>query len=392
MRAGQVQQNQVRKIAGLEQTEILISHGLRARAGRCRDGLSGRYHRGVQRIALLQHGHQLDFLPQVQVVVAGDAVGAQRDTAARLEHPGDRRDTAGQLEVADGIMQHRNAPAGKQLDILIRHPYAVRSQHGMFHQAQLFQVLRGRKAAPLKASVKIQLGFAHVNMNGHMIVFGCLADFQKQLFRGRALAVRCQAHADTVIGSMVPLFDQRNVGRQVRAAFIEVHHAMAQQGAHAAVPHGLGLHIHVHVHIVKGRGAKTQHFHDAKVAPRAHGLVGEMLFHGENGLVEPAVQRKVAADAAQQRHGRMGMHVAQARHGQHTLAIDHLIRLKGRGFAARARIGDAASIHQDLRIGNKGNMRLIGYAGHEQDIGDPNSHGTIFLLCRWPHYSIALRI
>ena len=286
-------------------------------------------------------------------------------------------------------MQDRRTPARKELDILIRHPYAVRGQHGIGGQAELFQVLRGRQPAPLEASVIVQLGFAHMDVDGHMVGFSGLADLQQHLFRGGALAVRRQADADAVVRGMVPLLDQGDIGRQIRAAFVKIHHAMSQQGANAAVPHSLGLHVHVHVHVVEGRGAKAQHFHDAQVAARAHGLVGEMLLHGEDGFVEPAVQRKVTADAAQQRHGRMGMHVAQTRHSQHAASVDHLNRFKGRGAILRTRIGDAAAVYQHLRVGDKGNVRLVGHAGHEQNIGDSNSHGTIFLLCQWPHYSIA---
>ena len=392
MRAGQIQQNQVRQIAGLEQAEVLVTHGFRAGAGRRRDGLRGRDHRGVQRAALLQHGHQLDFFPQVQVVVAGDAVGAQRNAAARLEHLGDGRDAAGQLEVAHGVMQDRRTPARKELDILIRHPYAVRGQHGIGGQAELFQVLRGRQPAPLEASVIVQLGFAHMDVDGHMVGFSGLADLQQHLFRGGALAVRRQTDADAVVRGMVPLLNQGDIGRKVRAAFVKIHHAMSQQGAHAAVPYSLGLHVHVHVHVVEGGGAEAEHLHDAQVATRTDGLVGEMLLHGEDGFVEPAVQRKVTADATKQRHGGMGVHVAKPRHGQHAAAVDHLIRFKGRGAVLQARISDAVAIHQHLRIGDKGNVRLVGHAGHEQNIGDSNSHGTIFLLCQWPHYSIARRI
>ena len=225
-----------------------------------------------------------------------------------------------------------------------------------------------------------------------MVGFSGLADLQQHLFRGGALAVRRQADADAVVRGMVPLLNQGDIGRKVRAAFVKIHHAMSQQGAHAAVPYSLGFHVHVHVHVVEGGGAEAEHLHDAQVAARTNGLVGEVLFHRKNGLIEPAVQRKVAADAAKQGHGGMGVHVAKSRHGQHAAAVNHLIRFKGRGAVLRASVGDAAAVHQPLRVGDEGNVRLVGHAGHEQNIGDSNSHGTIFLLCQWPHYSIARRI
>ena len=123
MRAGQVQQNQVRKIAGPEQAKILISHGLRALvpaamvcAGDTTVGSS---------VLPLQHGHQLDFFHRFRLLLLATPSVPSVIRQAALSIPGDRRDTAGQLEVADGIICSTVTPrCGKQLDILIRHPYA----------------------------------------------------------------------------------------------------------------------------------------------------------------------------------------------------------------------------------------------------------------------------
>ena len=99
-----------------------------------------------------------------------------------------------------------------------------------------------------------------------------------------------------------------------------------------------------------------------------------MLLNGKNRFVEPAIQRKIAADAAQKRHGRMGMHIAKPRHGKRAFAIDGFIRLKDRRVFSPAGINNQAVINQNFGIIHKRNMRLIDNARCHQNVGDSCTH------------------
>ena len=71
----------------------------------------------------------------------------------------------------------------------------------------------------------------------------------------------------------------------------------------------------------------------------------------------------------------MGVQIAQARHGQRALAVDHLFRLKRRGFFPLSGVDDTVSVDQDFRIPQKRNVSVAGHhAGRHPDMSDSRPH------------------
>ena len=69
---------------------------------------------------------QAHGLEHVEVIVAGRSVRAKSNRDAGRQELGHRRDAAGELHIAFGVVRHRHVVAAKQLDVRGVHPHAVR--------------------------------------------------------------------------------------------------------------------------------------------------------------------------------------------------------------------------------------------------------------------------
>ena len=85
-----------------------------------------------------------------------------------------------------------------------------------------------------------------------------------------------------------------------------------QHGTYAAVLHGLSHGRKPEVHVVEGGGAAGEHFATGLEGALIDQLVGEFLFGRPDVFIEPYVERLVVAQAAEEGHGGMGVHVAQS--------------------------------------------------------------------------------
>ena len=88
-------------------------------------GNYGRVH-GVRFMKQCRAFHQLDH---VLGIIAGSAVHPQSDCNARLQHPRDRRNTRGEVHVADGIVGDFHVIMLDHSDIPVAEMDAVNQQH-----------------------------------------------------------------------------------------------------------------------------------------------------------------------------------------------------------------------------------------------------------------------
>ena len=263
----------------------------------------------------------------------------------------------------------------KETNVLVIHPDTVSGQQRAVQHSQFVQILGRGFAAALNASVPVFLGFADMDMNGHVQPARFFHRALHHLSSSGSFAVGRQIDMDAVIGCAVPLFRESDSRQQIRAAFIKIHHTVTQHGPHSAFLNAFRHTIHTEIHIVEGSGAIAQHFQCAKVCPGPHGVVRQELFQRPDRLLQPAVQRQVGPDAAEQRHGRMGVQITQSGHGQCAFAVDHLFRLKSRSLVPLSGVNDTVSVDQNFRILNKRNFFITGHnAGRHPDMSDSGPH------------------
>ena len=108
----------------------------------------------------------------------------------------------------------------------------------------------------------------------------------------------------------------------------------ANGGPHAAIGHGPGSGIGVKVHVTAGRGSPLEHFEQCQLGAVPDEITGNPTrFAGPDVLAQPEFQREIVCQAAEQRHGGMGMGVYQSRKQHVGGTVDagsRRIGLKGR--------------------------------------------------------------
>ncbi len=129
-------------------------------------------------------------------------------------------------------------------------------------------------------------------------------------------------------------------------AAVEHGQPAAQVAFDAALEDGFGHAVQEKVHIGKRHRARGQHLRDGDQRAVIRGFVAQLVLKREHLFVQPALQRQVFRIAAQQRHGRVAVHVVKAGQQQAVAAVIGLAEVLRRGGTAD--IGDAAVPHADV--------------------------------------------
>ena len=118
----------------------------------------------------MQFGGHIHLGEQVQVVVAGAAVGAQASAYAPIDQLGHRRDARGQLHVAFRVVGNLDIVFGQQIHVFLAEHHAVTGQQVGIQDAQVGQVLHRRGAIALLQVGYLALGLGEVDVDDDLIV------------------------------------------------------------------------------------------------------------------------------------------------------------------------------------------------------------------------------
>ena len=116
------------------------------------------------------------------------------------------------------------------------------------------------------------------------------------------------------------------------------------------------------IHIRKTGDPAPHIFGDLQHRPPVDVVGRQVLFQGEDALVQPRLEGKIVRRAAEQAHRRVRMRVAKAAHQKIALAVDLPLGYKGRIGAADADDRVAVRPHlpfDDLRVGRGEDLRVI---------------------------------
>ena len=130
---------------------------------------------------------------------------------------------------------------------------------------------------------------------------------------------------------------------------VKVVQAGAYHRAEAAVDVGLGVGFVVDVH-VKARGdAAAEVFHYAELREDVHALVGQLRLIWPDLLAQPAVERHIVGEGAQEGHRGVRVRVLEA--GDKKVALEVNLALKGgHVLICRPDMGYHAAVRPDLGV------------------------------------------
>ncbi len=293
---------------------------------------------------------------EIQVVVAGGAIGAQRHRDTGFEQPLHGAEAGGQLEVGFRAMHHAGRALCKPRDLGVLHVNHVYRHQPMIEEPQAIQPGDRPLAVSAHAVRQLAGGFVKVNVDRNVELVG----------EGSHPRQWCVGNAVGSVGSEGGT-DQRVVAETIvhLGALGEILVGVAgpdggkiqddeaEGGAHAARAGDLAGLVGVKVHVVETGYAAAHHLRAGEPGAVAHqGIVYPALLRRPDMVLEPLVERQVVGDAPEQRHGGMGMGVDEA--GDEHLPGEARFIVCA---IARARLGvrqqrqDAPLMHGDAVIG-----------------------------------------
>ena len=195
----------------------------------------------------LQDGREPHLLEHVEPVVAGGAVGAERHRDAARAHLRHRRDARSELQVRAGAVHHLDVVVGQKLLIAFVHVDAVRGAQMRGRQAQARQILQIRQAArDLPDDRDLVARFRRVRVDERVMLVRQARDRFEQIARARDGEARRERGVQTAVRRAVPALADREALVERRARLflqalghlrVEVHHALADRRAQAALGH-----------------------------------------------------------------------------------------------------------------------------------------------------------
>ena len=130
MEAIQVQDDEVRALAGLERSgQVIHVHRGGAEARRHGQRRARRNRRRIAARPLGQQRRQPRLLEHVEIVVRGRAVGADADVQRQLAHARHRRDARAELQVARRVVRHACPEVLQRAHLAVVHVHTVRGEH-----------------------------------------------------------------------------------------------------------------------------------------------------------------------------------------------------------------------------------------------------------------------
>ncbi len=303
-------------------------------------------------------GGQVHLFEEVQVAVAGRAVGAQRHRQALVEHVDHRREAAAQLQVAGGVVDGIDAVGLQDVQVRVGTPHAV-GGGGQVEYAHGLEPGRRGQAVALDALLVLLAGLGQVQLHrGPLLPVGAdpVGVVAGDGVVDGVLGVNAEVHADAAVLAAVVFVEQRQRLGHPEVFFrglggVEGLHHAGQVHLHAnlfvQLDHGAGLHVHV----AEGGDAAGQHLQHRQLVACDEDLGLHAVLQGEHGLEQPAVQREVVANAPQQRHRCVAVAVDEP--GDEQPAAHVLLGVVGGRGPACADVVDGVAVDAQEALGDE---------------------------------------
>ncbi len=193
-------------------------------------------------------------------------------------------------------------------------------------------------------------GLMHVHVHRQVEFVGQHADAFQRCVGDGVGRVRCESGTQQrVIAQFIvqrQTFVQIFVGTAGPGAG-EVDDDQADAGAHADLGGGARGDFRKEVHVVEAGGAAAQHLGHGEQAAVAHEFIAHPLGFGRPDVViQPIHQRQIVGQAAQQRHGGVGVGVDETGDQRMFAALDDLVGLvAGAGLTLRKDVENPAILY-----------------------------------------------
>ncbi len=324
--------------------------GLGAGEGRHAQRRRRRQNAGVAGHALGQQRSGAQLAEQVEVVVAGGAVGADGDVDAGGEQLRHRAEAAGQLEVGFRAVRHAHAELAGPGDLLVCELGHVHGDEVLAQQVQLAQALPRPLAAALDGAFDFASGLVQVHVDADAQLGGQFTHpAQRRVGHGvgrmgrehrrhQRVAAQAVVHLQAAMDVLLPVLCPGGG---------EVEHDQPDAGAQADFAGHRGGGVGEEIHIVEAGGAAADHLGGGQAhAIGAEGVADVGALGRPDMVLQPVHQRQVVGQPAQQAHRRMRVRVDQARRHGVMRQFQYLARLECLPRELRRQhLDDAPAVH-----------------------------------------------
>ena len=199
-----------------------------------------------------QQGGGTGFAEQVEVVVAGGAIGADGDVDAGLPQAFDRAEAAGQFEVGLGAMHDAAVVLHQQCQVLVIDLRHVHRLEARAEQAEASQARQRTFAVLGDGFGHFLRGFVHMHMNAGIQLVSQYANLFQLVVADRVRRVGAESDANSrVLLEVIEQLQARTqrFGSVECAGYREVQYRDGDLRAHAGVVHTFGGGLRVEVHV-----------------------------------------------------------------------------------------------------------------------------------------------
>ena len=302
----------------------------RAGKGRGLERLGRRQRRRIVGCALGEQRREAHLAEDVEPVIAGGSVAAERHSHAGAEQLRDRRDTAGQLQVRRWAVHDVAAALCKQCDLVGLQVHCMDREQALVDQSQPVQA--GERPHAMRGTRLLDLGkgLVQVDVDRAVELLGQDADALECVVGHRVRRMRCEREAhQRVVAQRVAGGEAlaQVVGGVARVGARKLERDDADHGAHADAAQGRGGRTRVEIHVVAAGHAGADHLESREAGALMHEVgADQRSFERPDALVQPVHQRHVVAHATQQCHRGVRVRVDQARNQRMLRQHDPLAR------------------------------------------------------------------
>ncbi|CRR41992.1 hypothetical protein PAERUG_E16_London_17_VIM_2_04_14_05327 [Pseudomonas aeruginosa] len=345
--AGEVEGDQVGGLAGFQGADqALQAQGASAVQGRHAQRAVGVEGGGLAVHRLGQQRRGARLAEQVEVVVAGRAVGTDGHVDAGLPKLLHRAEAAGQLEVGFRTVDHRAVGFHQHRQVVVVHLGHVHRLEARAEQAEALQAGQRALAVAFQGLLDLEGGLVDVHLDAGVEFLGEHQDLLQLVVAHRIGRVRAEGDADARM--MLEVVEQRHaladrLGAVAGAGNREVQHRYRHLGAYPAVVYHAADGLWIKVHVGKAGDAAFHLFGDGQFGAVADEVLADPLAFGRpDVLLQPGHQWQVVGESAKQAHRRVAVGVDQPGGEQHAGQLADFRGALAHGLLAWRDQGDPA--------------------------------------------------
>ncbi|MNF83484.1 hypothetical protein D3C84_658090 [compost metagenome] len=320
--AGQVEGHQVRGLADFQGARFGFQPQCSGTVeGGHAQGAVGIQRRGRAGNGLGEQGGGAGFAQQVQVIVAGRAIGADGDVDPGLPQALHRAEATGQLEVGFRAMDDAAVAFYQQCQVFFADLRHMNGLEAWPEQAQARQAGQWSLAALFGRLLYLERGFMNVHVNRGVQFLGDHPDFLEVFVTNGVGCMRAEGNVDARV--MLEVAEQLDTLADGLIGVAgtgnrKVEDRNGDLGANAAVVHALTGNFREEIHVRETGDATFDLLGNGQVRAVAHECFVDPFALGRpDVLFQPGHQGQIIGQAAEQGHRRMPVGIDQAGAEQH---------------------------------------------------------------------------